>query len=388
MKKVLIRILALSLVCVTLMGLCACEARPITSTKQAKQIVGKVGDFDVTYEELYSLVNNYRLQLDVKYYGEEISEEAYREELRTLVYDNIVSNYAVLTLAAEEGIVIDSENIKNSVQLSVESMIENDFGGKRSAYKKSLKENGLTDNYIRLSLAVDAVYSNLVARYLENGVINSDDAYIKQYIENEFARTWHIMIVNDKTEASLNKAKEALALIESGRSMYDMIGSKYNEDYLMPYDGYYFPRGVMEEAYEDATFSLEIGKTSGIVAAKGENSSGDPVDCFYIIQRLAIDKDYVAKNYETLKSSYYGAAAFGMVSELQKTLKFVPNDYCEGLDLLSLEAPKTVDYVVVVTLVSIAVAVLIVTVICLVIRKKIIKKNSDVLEASKKNNNV
>ena len=77
-----------------------------------------------------------------------------------------------------------------------------------------------------------------------------------------------------------------------------------------------------------------------------------------------------------------------MVSELQKTLKFVPNDYCEGLDLLSLEAPKTVDYVVVVTLVSIAVAVLIVTVICLVIRKKIIKKNSDVLEASKKNNNV
>ena len=379
MKKIFIKLLALGLVCVTLIGLCACGARPITSTKQAKQSVGKVGNFDVTYEELYSIVNNYRLQLDVKYYDESISQETYKEELRTLVYDNIVSNYAVLTLASEEGITVDSEEVKESVQLSVESMIENDFGGKRSAYKRSLKENGLTDSYVRLSFGVDAVYSKLVARYLDNGIIKSDDAYIKQYIDNEFARTWHIMIVNDKTEASLNKAKEALALIESGRSMYDMIGSKYNEDYLMPYDGYYFPKGVMEEAYEDATFSLEIGKTSGIVAAKGETASGEPVDCFYIIQRLALDKDYISKNYDKLKEAYYGAAAFGMVSELQKTLKFEPNAYCEGLDLTDLAAPRTIDYVFVVAFVSIVVAVLIVVLVCLAIKKKIIKKNSDML---------
>ena len=384
MKKVFVKILAWGLACVMLLGLCACGARPITSSKQAKEIVGKVGDFDIAYEELYTIVNNYRLQLDVKYHGGSISDEAYKEELRTLVYENIVSNYAVLTLAAEEGIVVDSEDIQNSVQVSVESMIENDFGGKRSAYKKSLKENGLTDSYVRLSLGVDAVYSKLVSKYLENGVINNDDAYVKEYIKNEFARTWHIMIVNDKTEASLNKAKEALALIDGGKSMYDMIGSKYNEDYLMPYDGYYFPKGVMEEAYEDATFALEIGKTSGIVAARGENSSGEQVDCFYIIQRLALEDDYITKNYDDLKESYYTAAAFSMVSELQKTLKFEPNAYCESLDLLDLNAPRTVDYVAIVVLSTVFVAIIIIAFVCLALRKKILKKNADVIGAQNK----
>lgn len=381
MKKVLVKILALGLICVMLLGLCACGARPITSSKQAKMSVGKVGDFDIAYEELYTIVNNYRLQLDVKYHGQSVSEEAYREELRTLVYENIVSNYAVLTLAAEEGLDVNSEDIKNTVQISVESMIENDFGGKRSAYKKSLKENGLTDNYVRLSFGVDAVYSKLVSKYLENGVINNDDAYVKDYIENEFARTWHIMIVNDKTEASLNKAKEALALIEGGKSMYDMIGSKYNEDYFMPYDGYYFPKGIMEEAYEDAAFSLRAGEISGIVAARGENSSGKQVDCFYIIQRLALEDEYITKNYDDLKESYYTAAAFGMVSELQKTLKFEPNAYCESLDLLDLDAPKTVDYVIVVILSTILVAIVIIALVCLAIRKKILKKNADIIAA-------
>lgn len=384
MKRISKRILALFFACIMMVGLVSCEIRPITSTKQAKAAVGTVGEFDVSYEEFYSLVQNYRSQLDFKYDGVDISKEAYTEELRTLVYDNIVTNYAVLTLAKSEGLSIDSDEIRSDVQKSLEVMIASDFGGKRSQYKRSLKENGLTDSYVRFSLAVDALYSKLTSLYLDKGVINDNDAYIKDYIKNEFARTWHIMLVNDGRDETLSMIKEAKALLESGKTMYQMIGSKYNQDYMLTtLDGYYFPKGVMEKAYEDAVFELEIGEISDIVLSEGKDSSGNVVDCYYIIQRLEPEDAYINKHFDDLKEDYYGAAMYDRVSKLQESLKFAPNDYCKSLDLTELEAPKTVDYVVVVAIVSIALAIGVVVLVCLLLVRRIKKRNADILGTTK-----
>ncbi len=380
MKKMIIKISAFVFSALMCLSFVSCEARPITSSKQALASVGNVGDFEVPYEELYYLTHNYREQLDIKYEGTEISDEAYEKELRELVYENVVANYAVLTLAAEEGITIDSDKVQEDVALSVEASVTNDFNGKRSEYKKSMKKNGLTDSYVRFSYGVDAVYSLLVAEYLDSGVINDSNEYIKEYINTEFARTWHIMMINDGTPDSYARAQEAMAQIESGKTMYQMIGSKYNDDYLLTtLDGYYFPRGTMDIAYENAAFALEIGQISDIVSAKGEDNSGNTVDCYYIIQRLSPEKEYIEKNFDTLKEKYYTSAVYTMVSELQKTLKFVPNSHCEGLDLLALEVPRTVDYVVVVVLSTIAVIIAAVIIVSLLLVKRIKKKNADII---------
>ena len=87
----------------------------------------------------------------------------------------------------------------------------------------------------------------------------------------------------------------------------------------------------------------------------------------------------IEKNFDSLKEKYYTSAVYTMVSELQKTLKFVPNPYCKGLDLLALEAPRTVDYVVVVVLVTIAVIIAVVVIISLLLIKRIKKKNADII---------
>ena len=379
MKNKFLKILSVFLVCVFLLGLVSCESRAITSTKQAKRAVGTVGGYEVTYEELYFVVSNYKAHLDSKY-GDEAGSDEYINELNELVYENIVANYAVLTLAAEEGMSLDDEGMKDEIQASVDAYIQSNFEGDRSDYKKSMKENGLTDNYVRFSFGVDILYSKLVSEYLSSGVINDDDDYVREKIKNEFARSWHVMIIDDGSDECKQKAEEALAMVESGTSMYKMIGSKYNDDFnLTTFDGYYFPKGVMDKAYEDAVFALEVGEKSGLVYAKGEDYYGNAVDCYYIIERLEIEDSYVEKNFATLKTSYYTAEVYSMVSELEESLKFVPNEFYKSLDLTSLAAPKTVDYVIVVAVVGILVAVLAVALVAVALIVKIRRRNADVL---------
>jgi hypothetical protein len=75
---------------------------------------------------------------------------------------------------------------------------------------------------------------------------------------------------------------------------------------------------------------------------------------------------------------------YDKVSALQKSLRFITNEYCESLNFNDLKAPRVVDYVIVVIRVSIAVCVAVVVVIALVAVKRIKKKNADVLGTKSK----
>ena len=257
-KKIIASILLLTLLASLLVS---CESLPLKPDKLSSQIVGTVGEYDVTYEELYYLVKSYRTQLDVKYgadayksdekinvidgNGEEKSiplSEHYLESLKELVYDNIVSNYAVLTLGKDVGLSLDSDIIQENIQITVDNYIETDFEGKRSEYKKAMKEKGITDSYIRFNIGVDLLYSGLVSEYLESGVLTDDDTKIEAEIKDKFIRTWHIMILNeDGKPENLARAEEALDKLKGGESMYKMIGSNYNDDFMLTtLDGYYF----------------------------------------------------------------------------------------------------------------------------------------------------
>lgn len=374
-KSRLTRLLSVFLVLLLLCAsLVSCESKPIKPGKNAIASVGTVGEFDVPYEELYFLVNSYKKQLDVKYSLDATSErtEEYKKELRELVYDNIVSNYAVLTLCKDVGLSPDTADIEEQVQAKIDSYIKSDFDGKRREYKNYLKETGVTDNYLRFSIEVDLLYSKLTSEYLKRGIINDDEAFIRSTINDEFVRTWHIMIIDDGTEASKSKAEEALAKINSGVGMYEMIGSKYNQDFqLTVTDGYYFTKGEMEGRYEAAAYDLEVGEISGLVKSTGKNSSGDSVECYYIIQRLALEDEYINKNFDTLKDKYYTSVVIQKVDSVTDALEFKPNDYCNSLDLLKLEAPRQTDVALILVISISVVSVLAVAgVIVLVVYKK------------------
>lgn len=377
MKKRVFKIFALLFAFLLIMPtFLACKSQPIKAGKNALATVGAVGEFEVPYEELYFFANNYKQSFGDKY-GD--AAKAHLNELREAVYKDIVANYAVLTLAKEVGLSIESEDIQEEVQSRLDSYIEEDFDGKRSKYKKYLKEQGITDNYIRFSIAVDLVYSQLVSEYIKTGVINDDEQYVKNAIKEDFVRTWHVMIPNeDGSAANYELAKEALDKINSGTSMFDMIGSKYNKDFMLTTtDGYYFTKGIMDESYEKAAYELEIGEISGIVESTAQ-IDGEQINCYYIIQRLELEEAYIKANFETLRSTYLTSCVYEKVENLQSALTFIPNEYCNSLDLFVLDAPNQTDMfamgiIAAVTIACIAGATIVTIIIVKLKKKKTVK---------------
>jgi len=396
--KSIARYLSIALCVLLLAGsLFSCESRPLKPSKDTLAVVGQVGDYDVLYEELYVLASTYAEQLVLKYgedaassnasltvtdekTGEEIEttvSRQYEKELKTLVYENIVANYAILSLCDDFGITAESEELDERVQLTIDSYVQNQFGGKRSQYLDYLKDNGVTDHYLRFTTRVDLLYGQLLTECLSRGYIESDAQTIRDMIPHEFARTWHIMILNgDHAPKNLERAEEALAKLESGeKTMYQMIGSTYNDDLMnTSLNGYYFAKGTMNEAYEDAAFGLEIGQISGIVASVGEDANGMPTDCYYIIQRMELENEYIEKNLSSLITQYQDAALYGMVEKVKGNLSFSPNEYGASLDLDALTAPKEADPTVTIIVGSVTIGVVLigggVTLTVILLRKK------------------
>jgi hypothetical protein len=298
----------------------------------------------------------------------------------------------VLTLCRSAGVALESEVLEETVQEWIDSHIENDLEGDRSAYLEELKANGTTDHYLRFLRRVDSLYASLKRQYVAQGILPSGEEEMRSLIHNEFIRTCHIMILNENhSEANLKKAEEALALIENGEPMYKMIGSKYNQDFgLTTYDGYYFTRGLMDEAYEKAAYALDVKEKSGIVAAKGENSVGRSVDCYYIIQRLPLEETYIDSHFDELCDMHYESQIYMRVQEVEKNLHFVPNAYGQGLTLTELDMPEESDPMVWITALIVTGSVLSVgAVVCVVIllirrRKKNILARAEKLHVERK----
>ena len=329
----------------------SCKGRPLAHSKLAKTEVGKVGEYTVLYEELYFLAKNYGDSFKDSY-----SSDA---ELDAAIWDaineNITENYAILELCREQGITYDEKALKDTVKASVEADIESEFDGNRRDYFKSQLDAGLTDHYVRFITGINLIYGELAAEYKNNGTIPSSADVLVPYIQKNFAHTWHIAVfINNESEreAKLQKIEEAQKLLNSGTSMYKLIGSQYNEDvstdYLTDAYGYYFPRGVMDEKYENAAFTMEVGDNV-IVESTAKNSKGVTVPCIYLIERLSTSssesKTEIEKNLETLSTSLSDAIINDKKEEVKKNLSFTPNDYAKSLDISNLEPVSNgVDY--------------------------------------------
>ncbi len=364
---------AISLLMIALLMLsCAvsCKARPLGQTKLAKTEVGTVDKYPVLYEEFYFLAYNY---YEAVKDGYENDPDGLKKAVWDYVNENIVANYAIMKLCETEGLVYDESELKDDVKEALELAIASDFGDSRSSYLKNQKAMGLTDHYVRFVTGVDVLYDRLANKYMETGVVPNTDEKILDYIKKNFAHTWHIAVFvdeNDDRDAELAKANEALSKLNSGEmTMLDLMGSRYNEDLIPPsteYDGYYFPKGVMEQWYEDAAFSLQIGNHSEVIMATGSNNNGEYVECFYIIERLATSEKEIRSNFDALSDEVSGSIIAEKMQSIKDSLKFEPNEFALSLNVLELEAPKNgIDYqlILVIALCLLLIAVIIISVI-------------------------
>ena len=340
-KKIAAILLALVM---TLPMLASCSIREVPAGKLALTSVGKVGEHEVLYEELYYLASNYLPSLKAKY-GDDT--DGLKEALKESVYENIVTNYAILSLCDEAGVSVDDKTLKENIQLEIDVLVDEECNGKRSDYRDMLKDMGLTDHYLRETTRIDLLYSELPTKYASSGIIPTTDDEITSFVSENFVRTKHIAILVEEGESyeeNKAKAEEALSKYQLGEyTFFKLIGSKYNEDLspLTSDDGYYSARGSMDKAYEDTAFSLEINGVSEIVESVGQsNLTGKPVTAFYIIQRLEIDSEYVSKNLTEMQDKCANAIIGKKLEARKQELRFTPNDFGASLDLTSLEHPK------------------------------------------------
>lgn len=345
MKKILRTGALALLLTIILSALASCGARPLAQTKLSKTEVGTVGEYSVPYEEFYFLATSYLATAKEKYKND---TAAIKEYVWEHINENIITNYAILTLCASEGLNYSERELRKEVNAHIESVIESSFDGNREDYFASQQEAGITDHYYRFSTGVDILYNKLGQKYQTDGIIPNTDEKIKETIKKDFIHTWHIAIFvseGDDRATEYAKAEEALRLLESGNSMYQLIGSKYNEntvpESLKNAYGYYFPKGVMEKGYEDAAFALEkSGDRSGIIVSQGTDTNGELCECFYIIERLPIKDSEIEDNFDSLSDMLKDAIIVQKLEDTKKDLSFKPNDYALSLDVTSLEEPK------------------------------------------------
>lgn len=363
MKRILRYLSIFLALTMLLLSLASCAPRPLAHTGIAKKVVGTVGSHNVYYEELYYLVNSYYPAAKAKY-GDD--SEAVKTAVWDYVSKNIITNYAVLDLCANNGLEYNERELRGDVNKAIELTVNSTFDGDRSAYLKAQLDAGITDHYYRFCTGVDTLYSRLATDYQTSGKIPNTDSAIKDYIKMNFVHTWHIAIYVDKNDdrnAEYAKAEEALKLLNDGNSMYQLIGSKYNEntvpETLVDAYGYYFPRGVMDKAYEDAAFALEkSGDRSEIITTRGTSPSGAYVECFYIIEKLPVKDSEIEKNFVALSDMMRDAIINSELDAEKAKLSFTPNEYALSLDVTALEAPKNgVDYQLIITIVLIVAGV-------------------------------
>lgn len=311
-----------------------------------RKTVAVCNGYEIPYEELRFVTLFYKDML-ADTYGADIwkdpaTAEQHRAELEELVRENLNQNYVILSACRSLGIKTGGADLEASVDKEMAEL--------RAAFKTQkeyeawLDEHWMTEHYMRFSVSVSYLESALYFALLEYDMYaysmeNVDE--FKEYVltSGDFVRTVHVYIENVEGEdpaENLEDAREIsgiLRAIEDPHERLDKlneyIGSSVNDDlFSVTGNGYYFTRGEMDEAYEEAAFGLAIGEVSEAVVCGGGN---------FVMMRLAPEEEYIQNNVETLLNNYHSVAMGIYQEQFRPDCGVVFNEYGESIDLVTLE---------------------------------------------------
>ncbi len=359
-----------AIIAATLIGLLIWQlarVRPIKRTDEQAEVVGKVGDYDVYYDEFSYLVSIHKADIEYKYgtvnwNGNSDFANKCKEFVMQDVLEDIEKNYIVLTLCEQNGIDTDSKHINREVNQQIKTVIKEEFDGKRSAYKEWLSENNLSDAYYRFVWKVALLEEDLLDKLIEDGAhIEYSEKNLPDFVEyakenDEFMCTTHVYYpkwykdykrdengdivsylknVAEKTSSLAQSTAQVLSEITDNSQRYaainDYIGScaYYVEDITMANtDAVYFTRGLMGDEYESATAALDEYGVSGVV----EIDEG-----YFVIMRLPKDEDYIDRYAEDLLNKYQAAKLLLLENQLAGEIEFECGDV---MSLVSAELDK------------------------------------------------
>ena len=138
-------------------------------------------------------------------------------------------------------------------------------------------------------------------------------------------------------ERSLPTAKDAamaLAAISNDGERFDymtksVIGrAPLVQGYSITGTGVYFTIGQMGEEFESAAFDLDIYGTSDVIEFE---------DGYYVVMRLPLDEEEVKKQALELLSHYRYGALKKSEDKKEAEIRFIGNEYFNGLSLIDIE---------------------------------------------------
>ena len=325
------------------------RVRPIKSSEKEAAVVGKIGDYEVRYEELryITLLHKASLNASMGEYStlDEDEKAAYREALEKNVLHDLENNYVVLSLCDKYGIDTDSREIDKEIDDAIQTLVDSELGDKNE-YKRWLAENNLTDAFVRLVYKVDILEGKLVEYMTENRIgieyDNVDNADFTDYVmtSGDFIQTTHVYYPKDwqykngvSAAEKASDAADALAALSDDGERYQEMRSKIgNAPFVagisMTGDGVYFTYCQMGGYYESAAFELDLYESSGVVESE---------DGYYVIMRLPLEREYVAKYASELLLQYRYAAMYQACEEQREILTFIPGDGFAEIDLVELK---------------------------------------------------
>ena len=284
--------------------------------------VGSCGSYEIAYEELRYTVLTYRTR----------HPECTEEELQTEVKQNLLDQYAILTLCAEHlpDRSIDSPEIQTLVDQAEENAKE-ELGGK-SAYKDYLKEHYLTEQLMRRMLAMTQLQIELENKLFTGTELESKETLLTWLDSGNYVRVRRVFfpLTDGNGNSMLAQTERYLADLRKGGDPDSLITSEQAAAGAKCHQAEFFFRGLESAELENAAFSLrETGAISEIVTTQ---------DGYYLLIRAEDDRNTLV-NYQlpTLFDRYRADRLDELAAEAAKELSVNWNEYGSGLRLSELK---------------------------------------------------
>ena len=287
---------------------CGDDKKVLESTKEDKTVVMTVAGHDVPLELYRYVALNYKRTYEIGkspdiWLGE--SGAALIEELNEDVEDSIVTLYATLAMCEEYGISADDAYITDALDLTMDAVYE-EYEYDYKTYADAIAQYNMNDSVYRFIMRNELLAEELLNALIAAGKITADaDSLQAVFDSDEFIRVKQLLVSNEylttneyggSDEELHARAEELLGMVKNGGD-FDELVQKHGQDLFMfnNDNGYYFARGHLDKAFEDAAFALDIGEVSEIV----KTSAG-----YSIIKRYEKDPAYIKENFETLGNEY------------------------------------------------------------------------------------